>query len=282
MLTRAVTERLVGFSIPLTLPGPSSTKTVSLNPVGAKRPSRAKRCRVNLQGVRSSIMQASYAPPTEKLLAESLGVIQSSPVVLCIRMNDPDIAFEAAVAAIRGGLRCIEVTMTTPDAPCIMRKLIETCPDAHVGAGTILTKSQADEALAAGAKFALSPVVDAEIIRYCNERGMLSVPGAATPTEVHSAFAGAGARLVKLFPVNLYGGVDFVRALRGPLGHVTLLPTSGIDLQSMGEYLKLDNVSAVGASRQILTKDAVERRDWDAVSSNAEQWASVASRNRVN
>lgn len=106
---------------------------------------------------------------------------------------------------------------------------------------------------------------------------MLFVPGAATPTEIHDAFQHAGARLVKVFPVNLCGGVNFVEAMQGPLGHIPLLPTSGIDLESLPKYLAARNVWAVGASRQILLKDALTRGDWDTITERARIWTGVAA-----
>lgn len=207
----------------------------------------------------------------------SLAAIRASPVVLCVRMSDPAVALEAACAAVRGGIRCIEITMTTPDAPAVISALAARCPCAHVGAGTVLTPAQADLAAAAGARFALSPAVDADVVALLHAAGVLAVPGAATPTEVAHAAGRCGARLVKVFPAALVGGVGFVRALGGPLGHVPLLPTSGIALADAGAYLAEANVAAVGASRQVLEPAAVARRDWDAVAENARRWMAVAS-----
>lgn len=213
---------------------------------------------------------------TSERIEASFEIIRSYPVVLCVRMGDPDVALEAAVAAVQGGLRCIEITMTTPNATEIMRALSKRCPDAFVGAGTVLTLQNADAAFEAGARFALSPVVDTKIIRYCNELGMLAVPGAATPTEIYKAYEEGGARLVKIFPVNLCGGLEFVRAMKGPLPQVPLLPTSGIDLMALPNYLLCDNVLAIGASRQILQDSAIRQRQWDVITENARTWMTVA------
>lgn len=171
--------------------------------------------------------------------------------------------------------------MTTPDAPALIAALAARCPDAHVGAGTVLTVAQADAAAAAGARFALSPAVDGDVIARLHAHGVLAVPGAATPTEVATAAGRCGARLVKLFPAALVGGLGLVRALQGPLSHVPLLPTSGIALGDAGAYLAERNVAAVGASRQVLEPGAVARRDWDAVAENARLWADVAAEHRA-
>lgn len=210
----------------------------------------------------------------------SLVAVRASPIVLCVRMSDPEIAMEAACAAVRGGIRCIEIAMTTPDAPALISALSARCPGAHVGAGTVLTVADADTAAACGARFALSPAVDAEVIARLHAHGVLAVPGAATPTEVATAGVRCGARLVKLFPVELIGGVRLVRALQGPLGQVPLLPTSGIQLAGADAYFAERNVAAVGASRQVLEPAAVARRDWDAVAENAHRWVEVAAKRR--
>lgn len=211
-----------------------------------------------------------------EVLTSTLATIRSSPIVLCIRMDDPEVALEAAAAAVRGGIRCIEITMTTPDALQVMRALHARCSEAVIGAGTVLTRDNADAAFQAGALFALSPVVDTDIIQYCNNLGMLAVPGAATPTEICKAHNEGHARLVKIFPVNLYGGYEFVRAMRGPLPQIPLLPTSGIDLRNLSQYLSCDNVYAVGASRQILQSSALRNKQWDIITESAREWATAA------
>lgn len=190
-------------------------------------------------------------------------------------MQNPTIALAAAIAAVRGGLRCVEVAMTTPHATRIMRDLAAACPDAVVGAGTVLTHMQVRQACDAGAKFALSPVTDADIIAECHRSGMLAVPGAATPTECFRAYE-MGARVVKVFPINLYGGIAFVKAMQGPLPQIPLLATSGIDTESLSQYLSAPNVLAVGASRQILPKEALENKDWTGVTRRARVWARIA------
>jgi 2-dehydro-3-deoxyphosphogluconate aldolase / (4S)-4-hydroxy-2-oxoglutarate aldolase len=197
--------------------------------------------------------------------------------VLCVRLGDAETALAAAEAAVRGGLRCIEIAMTTPDAAGVMLALADRCPHATVGAGTVLTVADAAAAAAAGARFALSPVTDAAVVRWCAEAGVLAVPGAATPTEVWAAAGGAGAALVKVWPVRAAGGLRLVRSLGGPLGGVRLLPSGGIAAGAAAAYLRERNVWAVGASAQVLEPGAVGRRDWDAVAANARVWAGIAA-----
>lgn len=218
-------------------------------------------------------------PPSADPLASTLHHLHLSPVVLCIRLSDPDLALQAATAALRGGLRSIEVTLTTPSAFSLIRHLSRAFPDALIGAGTVLTPAELRNADSAGARFCLSPISDPVLVQQATRRGMLTIPGAATPTEIHNAYQ-AGAKVVKVFPVNAYGGLDFVKAMAGPLGHIPLLPTSGVDLKSLPHYLSLSNVHAVGASRQILQKDALRNKDWDAIAERAMEWTVVASEYR--
>lgn len=203
--------------------------------------------------------------------------IRAAPVVLCIRMHDPHAALSAAMAAVRGGLLCIEVTMTTPSAEQVISDLIAACPNAVVGAGTVLTREHVDAARDAGACFAMSPVADADIVQYCHQNGLLAIPGAATPTECYHAFHTAGAKLVKIFPAMVCGGLDFVRAMQGPLAYIPLLPTSSVKLDMVASYLQESNVWAVGASRQVVDSDCVDRHDWDGITERAKIWVSTAA-----
>jgi 2-dehydro-3-deoxyphosphogluconate aldolase / (4S)-4-hydroxy-2-oxoglutarate aldolase len=167
--------------------------------------------------------------------------------------------------------------MTVPNAAGVIAELLRCWPDAHIGAGTVLTLRDADLALQAGALFAMSPVMDTAVVQYCNESGLLAVPGAATPSEVWAAARPPdGARVVKLYPAEVAGGLQLVRALQGPLGQVSLLPTSGIALAAVPAYLAAPNVCAVGVSTQILLPDAVERGDWASITDLARRWTAVA------
>ncbi|KAI0563787.1 KDPG/KHG aldolase [Gracilaria domingensis] len=227
---------------------------------------------------RPSMTQQHRSPvaiANEARLASTLHALRASPVVLCVRHRDASVAYEAAAAALRGGLRCIEITLTTPSAVQLIRDLHSQFPSACIGAGTVLSHEQVALIHQAGACFAMSPITDASIITACNVRGLLPVPGAATPTECFRAHH-HGARIVKVFPINLYGGLNFVKAMQGPLPDIPLLPTSGIRLETLPDYLSQPNVFAVGASRQILPPDALTANNWRVISDNAALWAAKA------
>jgi 2-dehydro-3-deoxyphosphogluconate aldolase / (4S)-4-hydroxy-2-oxoglutarate aldolase len=236
-------------------------------------PGNARRC------ARPTASSSAAAAVTHaaRRVDDTLARIATARLVLCVRLGDRDAALAAAEAAVRGGVAVVEVTMTVPDAPWVIRELSARCPAALVGAGTVLTVAQAEASAAAGARFALSPVTDAAVVRACAELGVLAVPGAGTVTEVYRAWADTGARLVKVFPVSACGGVGFVRALGGPLADIPLLPSSGIEICDAPDYLAEQNVVAIGASKQILLPDAVKRGDWGAITTAARAWVATTA-----
>jgi 2-dehydro-3-deoxyphosphogluconate aldolase / (4S)-4-hydroxy-2-oxoglutarate aldolase len=138
-------------------------------------------------------------------------------------------------AAVGGGFRVVEFTLTTPGALEAIGKFREN-PALLVGAGTVLTQDQAKEAVAAGAQFLVSPVMDRTLIRWSVENDVLIVPGTFTPTEMHNAHE-AGAQVVKLFP-GPANGPDYVRACLGPMPFLRILPTSGVTEANVKDYLR--------------------------------------------
>jgi 2-dehydro-3-deoxyphosphogluconate aldolase/(4S)-4-hydroxy-2-oxoglutarate aldolase len=204
----------------------------------------------------------------ERTLAEAL----EDGVFLAVRLRDGASALEGARAAIRGGLRLIETTLTTPGALDVIRTLAAEggCVS---GAGTVLTIEDARAVAAAGARFAMSPVFDAAVVAELHRLGVLAIPGTGTATEILAAHR-AGARLVKVFPSGPLGGPDFLRKVRGPLPHIPLVPTSGPTAETIADYVDAGAV-AVGVGGEVLADgfDAVRveqaarrmRRAMDAV-----------------
>lgn len=137
-------------------------------------------------------------------------------------------------AVIAGGFRIVEVTLNTPDALQHIAALADS-PGLVVGAGTVLSIADAKAARAAGARFLVSPMTDPQILAFCRQHDLLSVPGAHTPTEMMTAHR-SGADLVKLFPAPA-NGPDYLRACRGPMPFLRLFPTSGVTEQNVGEWL---------------------------------------------
>ena len=191
---------------------------------------------------------------------ETLGRVLQDRVILCIRLTDGSGLLDAARAAIRGGLSVIELTLTTPGALEAMATLAEE-GEALVGAGTVLTVDQVGQVAAAGGGFAMSPVFDRAVLEAAHQHGLLAVPGAATPGEILAAYQG-GAKLVKVFPSGALGGPAFLKAVRGPLGHIPMVPTSGPTAETLADYFAV-GASAVGIGGEVFppgfTLDHVEQ-----------------------
>ena len=172
---------------------------------------------------------------------EQFGVV---PVVV---LEDAKDAAPLAEALIKGGLPCAEVTFRTEAAGESIRIMKETCPDMLVGAGTVLTREQADAAEAAGAEFIVTPGFDPEIVDYCIEKGIPVFPGCITPSEVAQAVK-RGLRTVKFFPAEQFGGLAAIKALSAPYNMVRFMPTGGINAANLKEYLSFDRIVCCGGS----------------------------------
>jgi Entner-Doudoroff aldolase len=162
---------------------------------------------------------------------ELLGRERASAILRC---DDAERARRALRAAVDGGFRVVEVTLTTPRALDLIAE-VAAMPGVVAGAGTVLTRDEADAAVASGARFLVSPVTDPVVIRRATELGVASIPGGHTPTELLDAHR-AGAPLVKLFPAPA-GGPTWLRSLLAPLPFLKVVPTNGVDLDNAAEWL---------------------------------------------
>ncbi|HXT98633.1 MAG TPA: bifunctional 4-hydroxy-2-oxoglutarate aldolase/2-dehydro-3-deoxy-phosphogluconate aldolase [Polyangia bacterium] len=187
--------------------------------------------------------------------------VETEAIVPVIRAATPDLALRAARAVLAGGISVFEITMTVPDATEVIRALARELGDqALIGAGTVLSAAAAHQCVDAGAAFIVSPGLDADTVVEAHARGVPAMPGALTPTEVIAAW-NLGADLVKVFPVSAVGGAPYLRALRGPLPAVKLLPTGGITAANVGEYLAA-GAAAVGVGSELVDAKALaEGRD---------------------
>jgi 2-dehydro-3-deoxyphosphogluconate aldolase/(4S)-4-hydroxy-2-oxoglutarate aldolase len=158
------------------------------------------------------------------------------------------VVLDACRAAIRGGLNILELTLTTPGALDVMEQLAGD-DTAVVGAGTVLSVQDVERVAAAGGRFAMSPVFDAEVVAAAHHHGLLAVPGAATPREILTAHR-SGARMVKVFPAAALGGPLFLKAVRGPLPDIPLVPTSGPTADTLADYFAA-GASAVGIGGEV-------------------------------
>lgn len=146
-----------------------------------------------------------------------------------------------------GGINCAEITFRTSCAAEAISLGVKEFPDMNIGAGTIINLNQAKQALKAGAKFLVSPGLDCEVARFANKKGIAYYPGCVTPTEIMCALE-LGLNIVKFFPANVYGGLKALKALSGPFPQIKFIPTGGVDLTNLAEFLEFEKIYAVGGS----------------------------------
>ena len=187
----------------------------------------------------------------------SIGII---PV---IAIDDAEKAVPLAQALVKGGLPAAEVTFRTAAAEDAIRRIVAEVPDMLVGAGTVLTKEQADRAIAAGAQFIVSPGFNPEITRYVLDQGVAMMPGTATPGEMEQAMS-MGLDVVKFFPAEQNGGVAKLKSLAGPYTSLRWMPTGGVNTKNLMDYLSFDRIIACGGTWMV-KKDLIEGEKWDEI-----------------
>lgn len=187
-------------------------------------------------------------------------------VVAIIRLRATEPAPELCDALVAGGVGRLEVTLPTPGALAVIASWSPRS-DVLVGAGTVRTAEDARAAVAAGARFLVTPTIDAAVLELATRAGVPVYAGASTPTEIETA-ARLGAAAVKVFPAEQLGGASFVRAVREPLDDVPLLPTGGVSASNAAEYARVGAVG-VGVGSSIVAEPLVREADWDAVTARA-------------
>lgn len=173
--------------------------------------------------------------------------ISNIGVVPVIAINDVEKAVPLAQALRRGGIPCAEVTFRTAEGEEAIRRIAQAEPDVLVGAGTVTTIDQVDRAIAAGAKFVVSPGFNPKIVQYCIEKDMPITPGCSSPTDIEQALS-FGLEVVKFFPAEQAGGLPFIKAVSAPYTSVRFMPTGGINAKNITEYLAFDKIIACGGS----------------------------------
>lgn len=202
---------------------------------------------------------------------KSLALLREIGVVPIVRAPSPEEAFRAVEAIVAGGLGIAEITMTVPNALRVMERVVEKFGDkVLLGAGTILDPESCRAALLAGAEFIVTPSLDVRVIEVARRYAKPCIPGALTPTEVVTAWQ-AGADFVKIFPCGPVGGPKYIKALKGPLPQIELVPTGGVDLETTPEFIRA-GAAAVAVGGELVDAQALREGKLDVITSNARKF----------
>ncbi|GAA1477621.1 bifunctional 4-hydroxy-2-oxoglutarate aldolase/2-dehydro-3-deoxy-phosphogluconate aldolase [Nocardioides aestuarii] len=213
---------------------------------------------------------------TPELHAPAPSLLDLVPVVPVVVIDDLDHAVPVAEALVRGGLPVIELTLRTPVALQAIARVAAEVPDIRIGAGTVTTAAQADQAWAAGAQFLVSPGATPTLLDAMEQTGLPFLPGVATVSEALTAVE-RGHTDLKFFPAEAAGGAAYLSSIGGPLPDVRFCPTGGITPESAPRYLALPNVGCVGGS-WITPRSALTEGRWDVVASLAGGAAALTGR----
>ncbi len=185
-------------------------------------------------------------------------------VVPVIKLSNPQRdAKPLADALCAGGVPVAEVTFRAAGAADAIRIMAEAHPEMLVGAGTVMTTEHVDQTIAAGGKFVVTPGLDIEIVKYCQEKGITCFPGCTTPTDYHAAYK-LGLEVLKFFPAEQSGGLAKIKAMAAPFPMFKVMPTGGISLKNLGEYAANKTICACGGSYMV-TADLIENGKWDEI-----------------
>lgn len=193
---------------------------------------------------------------------EVLQRLSRTGIVPVIAIDDAEKAVPLALALTAGGLPAAEVTFRTAAGEEAIRRIARECPEVLVGAGTVLNLEQCDRALAAGARFIVSPGYNETLVNYCVEKGVPVLPGCANASDMTRA-VNAGLKLVKFFPAEQSGGVSFLKAL-APVFPLDFMPTGGVNTKNLMDYLSFDRVAACGGTWMV-KKDLISGGQWDEI-----------------
>ena len=212
-------------------------------------------------------------------MSEILEKIKEIGIVPVIVLEDSKDALPLAEALMEGGLPCAEVTFRTAAAEDSIRAISQAYPEMLVGAGTVLTTEQVDRAVAAGAKFIVSPGFNPRIVQYCQEKGVPITPGCSSPTDIEQALE-QGLKVVKFFPAEQLGGLAMIKALAGPYVDVSFMPTGGINAGNVKDYLAYNRILACGGSWMV-KGDLIKAGDFQRITELVKEAKQLVKEARV-
>lgn len=202
-----------------------------------------------------------------------ISLLQMYRIITVIRADDIEIATKMAIAAAKGGIKLLEVTWNTGENSQEVARLVyqlrQELPNCYIGTGTILDMTMLNEAIACGCQFIFTPHVSLSLMTRAKENQIPIIPGAMTPTEIMQAWQG-GADAVKIFPIKILGGSNYIKCLRPVLGNIPLIPTGGVTLTNAVEFLQAGAI-AVGISTDLFLPEAVQQQNWQAITARATQ-----------
>lgn len=205
-------------------------------------------------------------------------LIVQQGVVAVVRAPKTEMVLPICEALVAGGLKCLEVTFTVPNAPEAIRQVRQRFGDQIVlGAGTVLDVPKCNAAIAAGAEFIVTPILRPELLPVAHAAHCPVMMGAYTPTEAQTAHE-AGSDFIKIFPADKLGP-GYIKGLRAPLPHLRIVPTGGVDLQTAPEFIKAGCV-ALGVGGPLLKPEIIKAQDWPALSKLAAEFIRVVKEAR--
>jgi 2-dehydro-3-deoxyphosphogluconate aldolase/(4S)-4-hydroxy-2-oxoglutarate aldolase len=203
-----------------------------------------------------------------------LAKFKAEKVIALIRADSPDGLLDCARALAAGGLTSIELTMTTPGAIRMLEKASAELPDFLFGLGTVLDAETARAGILAGAKFVVTPGVRFDVIETCKRYSVPIFCGALTPTEVINVWE-AGADAAKIFPAEFFGPA-YIKSLKGPLPHIEMVPTGGVNENNVGEFLKA-GAYATAAGSSLVDGKAFKEKNWAAITAKAKAFVNAVA-----
>ena len=210
---------------------------------------------------------------------KAMKLIYDTGLIPIIRVESSDIAFKVADAFLEGDVNIIEVTMSVPGAVDVVKQLVEKIGDkVLIGTGTVVDGKMAEEVIKAGSAFIVSPNYSRDLIDTAIKHNIPIIPGALTPTEIYDAYT-MGADAVKVFPCGTVGGASYLKAVRGPLPQIPLVPTGGVNLETAGPMLDA-GAYALGVGGAITDKKAIKDGKFEVITENVRNFIDIVKEHR--
>ena len=198
-------------------------------------------------------------------------------IVPVVRASSAAAAIAATEAVSKGGIPIVEITMTVPGAVDVIAQLVKSMgKEVLVGAGTVLSAEDGQRCLDAGAQFLVSPGFDRETVELANRAGILIMAGALTPTEVITAWK-AGSDIIKIFPCGTVGGAKYIKALKGPLPQIPMVPTGGVNLSTAADFLAA-GAEALGVGGELVSPAALQSGNTQPITKAAQEFVEIVRR----